>query len=174
MSTTNVSLSATAVRDKILSAKGRFVKAAWKSNPKPAAAFKDVLLEKHTVAVVQAGVDYANLSSVKQGIADGTRGEVQPLSWGEWYTDPITGKSWFPYVIKHKDEFYIRLTTSTASNHHANSVFFVNGEEVTKDEFAKYLTPSEAKKLLNPTPEDTPPVFNIKLNNILAIPEDVD
>jgi len=175
MTTINTNpLSADAIRDKILNSKGQFVKASWKSNPKPAAAHKNMLLEKHTVAVVQAGVNYANLSAVKEGIANGERGEVQELPWGEWYVDRLTKKSWFPYVIEHKDQLYIRLYPSTAGNHIPNSTFYVNGELVDKEEFAKYLTPSEAKKLLDPTEEDRPLCFTIKADNILDIPQDVE
>lgn len=174
MTTATNPLSADAIRDKILNSKGHFVKASWKSNPKPAAAHKSVLLEKHTVAVVQAGVNYANLSAVKEGIASGERGEVQELPWGTWYTDKLTKKSWFPYVIEHKDQLYIRLYPSGASNHIPKSVFYVNGEVVDKATFASYLTPSEAKKILFPTDEDKPLCFTIKSENILDIPEDVE
>jgi hypothetical protein len=174
MSDTNKKLDAASVRDKILNAKGNFVKAAWKSTPKPAAAFKNILLEKNTVAVVQAGVNYANLSSVKDAIAAGERGEVQELPWGQWYVDRLTGKSWFPYVIEHKDSLYLRLYPSQGNNHKTQSVFYVNGQVVDKDEFAKYLTPSEATKLLDPKEEDRPLCFTIKLENLLDLPQDVD
>jgi hypothetical protein len=173
MTTTNKSLDAASVRDKILKAKGNFVKAAWKSNPKPAAAYKDTVLEKHTVAVVQAGVNYANLSSVKDAIAAGERGEVGELPWGQWYVDPLTKKSWFPHVIEHKDNLYLRLYPSQANNHIPKSVYYVNGEVVDKTKFAEYLTPSEAKKLIDPSEEDRPACFTIKADNILDIPEDV-
>jgi hypothetical protein len=181
MTTTNTNpLSADAIRDRILNSKGQFVKASWKSNPKPAAAHKNMLLEKHTVAVVQAGVNYANLSAVKEGIANGERGEVGELPFGSWYIDPITQKSWFPYVITHrpkdsdKDQFYLRLYPSGASNHIPKSTFYVNGEVVDKAKFAEYLTPSEARKLLDPKEEDRPLCFTIKLDNILDIPQEVD
>lgn len=174
MSNNNKTITAESVRDKILNAKGNFVKASWKSNAKPAAAHKGILLEKHTVAVVQAGVDYANLSAVKTAIADGTRDEVGELPWGSWYTDKLTGKSWFPHVIEHKDELYLRLYPSGADNHIPKSIFYVDGKVVDKDEYAKYLTPSEAKKLLSPTPEDKPLCFTIKLGNLLDIPSDFD
>lgn len=180
MNDTNKKLDAASVRDRILNAKGNFVKAAWKSTPKPKAEFKNILLEKKTVAVVQAGVNYANLSSVKDAIAAGERGEVQELPFGTWYIDPLTNKSWFPYVITHrakgsdKDEFYLRLYPSQGINHKAHSVFYVDGKEVTKEEFAKYLTNSEANKLLNPNPEDRPLCFTIKLNNLIDLPEEID
>ena len=165
-------LDAASVRDKILNAKGNFVKAAWKSNPKPSAANKNVLLEKHTVAVVQAGVNYANLSSVKDAIAAGERGPVEELPWGSWYTDKLTNKSWFPYVIEHKDSLYLRLYPSQGNNHKTTSVFYANGKEVTKEEFASYLTNSEAKKLLEPDKDLL--CFTIKLENLLDLPQDVD
>jgi hypothetical protein len=169
-----MTITANDVRNKILAAKGSFVKASWKSEPKPAAAHKGILLEKHTTAVVQAGVNFANLSAVKQGIADGTRDEVGELPWGEWYVDPLTQKSWFPHVITHKDELYLRLYPSNGYNHTPKSIFFVGGVEVDKATFASYLTPSEAKKLLNPTDEDRPLCFTIKSKNILDIPEEVE
>jgi hypothetical protein len=176
MTTTTNPLSAEAIRNKILSCKGQFVKASWKSNPTPAASFKKegVILEKHTVAVVQAGVNYANLSAVKEGIASGERGEVGELPWGSWYVDKLTKKSWFPHVIEHKDNLYLRLYPSQANNHIPKSVYYVNGEIVDKAKFAEYLPPSEAKKLLSPTDEDRPLCFTIKADNILDIPEDVE
>jgi len=167
-----MTITANDVRNKILAAKGSFVKASWKSEPKPAAAHKGILLEKHTTAVVQAGVNYANLSAVKQGIADGTRDEVGELPWGEWYVDPLTQKSWFPHVITHKDELYLRLYPSNGYNHTPKSIFFVGGKEVDKATFASYLTPSDAKKLLSP--EEKPLCFTIKSKNILDIPEEVE
>lgn len=177
---TNNTITAEAVRDKILSAKGNFVKAAWKSNPKPKAEHKNVLLEKHSVAVVQAGVNYANLSAVKDAIAAGERSpEIGELPFGSWYVDPLTQKSWYPYVIVHqpkgsdKDQFYLRLYPSNANNHIPKSIYYVNGEIVDKAKFAEYLTPSEARKITDPKEEDKPLCFTIKLENLLDLPEDV-
>lgn len=175
MNTTSQSLSADQVKDKILNTKGSFVKVSWRSNPTPAAAYKKdgVVLEKHTTGVVRAGINYANLSAVKQGIEDGERGEVQELPWGQWKVDE-NGKSLFPYIIEHKDEEYIRLYPSEGNNHRCISTFYVNGEPVDKEDFAKYLTPSESKKLLEPTEDDKPLCFTIKAKNILGIPVDVE
>ena len=164
MNTNFNSLSADVIREKILNAKGKFVRASWKSNPKPAGKFKNVILEKRTIGVVQAGVDYSNLSAVQNAIADGERGEVQELPWGQWKV--------FPYIIEHKGEEYIRLYPSQGINHYPKSSYFVNGEEVDKEKFAEYLTPSESKKLLEK--EDHPLCFTIKSENILGIPEEVE
>ena len=170
MMTTTTSLSAQQITQKILNSKGQFVKAFWKSEPKPSAAFKQVKLEKITEGVVRAGIDYANLSSVQQGIASGERGEVQSLPWGEWKKNS-DGTDCFPYIIEHKGTDYIRLYPSI---HRPHSTFFVDGSEVDKNTFAGYLTPSEATKLLKPTEDDVPACFTIKLENILGTPVDVD
>jgi len=159
MQTTSPSLTAADITNKILNCKGNFVKVFWKSNPTPAAPHKKagVILEKVTNAVVRAGIDFANLSSVKEGIANGERGEVQSLPWGEW--------KHFPYVISHKDKEYIRLYPSVGNIPKVK--YFVNGGEVDKTTFAGYLTPSEANKLLNP--EEKPiECFTVSDYNILG------
>jgi hypothetical protein len=178
MTTTVNSLSAEAIKNKILNSKGQFVKVRYRSNPKPKAEFKNILLEKVTSTVIQAGVNYANLSSIKQGIADGTRGEVQELPFGSWMIDKDTGKSLFPYLITHtpKDSdtevIYLRMTTSQCDSHRPKSIYYANNEIVDKATFATYLTNSDAKKLMEPS--EAPPVYNIKLENLLDIPEDID
>ena len=164
MTTTNTkSLTADTVLNNILASKGGFVKVMWKSQPKPAAKFKGKNLEKITDAVCRAGIDFANLSPVKEGIESGERGEVESLPWGEWKQ--------FPYIIEHKGAEYVRLYPSTNPDQRAKSNFFVDGVKVDKETFASYLTPSAAKKLLEP--EDAPLCFTIKECNILGT-EDLD
>jgi hypothetical protein len=172
MKTNTASLTADQILMNILNAKGQFVKAVWKSNPTPAGAHKKagVVLEKRTTAVCRAGVNFANLSSVKEGIESGERGEVQPLSWGEWWVDD-NDRNWFPYIIKHTpkgsvdEQFYIRLYPTETR---PNCVYFVNNQEVDRETFASYLTPSEAAKM---TSEDRPECFTIKKDNILSTEE---
>jgi hypothetical protein len=159
MNTTTQSLTAEQVINKILNTKGSFVKAYWKSNPKPAAAHKSVILEKVTSAVVRAGLNFSNLSSVKNAIESGERGEVQSLPWGNWKQ--------FPYIIEHKDAEYIRLYPSTGNNHFPSSTYYADGQVVDKETFAGYLTESERKKLLNPE-DNAVECFTIKSNNILG------
>lgn len=173
-STTTQSLSAEMILENILNTKGGFVRVCWKSNPKPAAAFKSVTLEKRTSAVVRAGINFANLTSVKEAIAAGERGEVGELPWGQWYVDP-NGKSWFPHLITHKGEMYVRLypSNSEASNHKTSTIYLIEGKEVTKQEFAGCLTPSEGKKLLDPN-GSMPDCFTIKEQNILSTEEVFD
>ncbi len=168
MATIKETLAAAKVLEKIMNAKGRFVKAAWKSNPTPAAAFKSsVVLEKHTVGVVQAGVEFQNLSAVKDAIAAGERGEVQSLPWGQW------AEGMYPYVITHKEKEYIRLYPSGGLGHVPKTTYFVNGEVVEKSKFAEYLTPSEAKKVIGGGDEERPLCFTIKAENIMGLPQDL-
>ena len=115
-----------------LSCKGQFASVTFKSNPKPAASSKGVMLEKVTTGVFRAGINFANISSVKEGIANNERGEVQPLAWGEWVN--------FPFVIAHKGENFLRLTV--ASGKVMSVTFKVNGVEVSREEFETHLIPS--------------------------------
>jgi hypothetical protein len=157
MNTNAPQLTAAEVTDRILNSKGSFVKAYWRSNPKPAAAFKNVVLEKITGAVVRAGIDFSNLSSVQLAIENGERGEVQSLPWGTWKQ--------FPHVIEHKGTDYIRLYPSTG--HVPSTSYYVDGDPVDRLKFSEFLTESERKKLLNPA-ENRPECFTVKADNILG------
>ena len=156
----NEPLTSDQIIDKILNAKGRFVKVAYRSNPTPAASFKEHVLEKRTIAIVRAGVGFGNIKEVKEGIASGERGPVGPLPYGEWVK--------YPYVIRHKGELQLRLTRSYEHTDHSIIKYYVDDVEVPLDEFVKYLTPSGAKAALS---DDLPPIFNIKMNNVLDITE---
>jgi hypothetical protein len=123
--------------DKFMNAKGQFVSLGFKSIKKPAAAHKGVELEKYTVGTFRAGIDFANLGSVKAGIANGEREEVQALPWGEWES--------FPHTITHKGARYFRLYPS--AGHKVKSSYYVDGKRVEKRVFASYLTPSAMKAL---------------------------
>jgi hypothetical protein len=158
--TTTTTLTADNIVDLILDSKGSFVKVCWRSFPKPAAAHKGVVLEKTTSAVCRAGIDFSNLGVVKEAIANGERGEVEPLPWGEWKK--------FPYIIEHKGVEYIRLYPSNAANQFPTCRYFVDGVEVSKEAFSCYLTPAEARKLLAPVEEDKPLCFTIKRENVIG------
>jgi hypothetical protein len=136
-----------------LSASGQFASVTFKSNPKPAAEFKGVVLEKVTKGVFRSGVNFANLGSTKAEFASGERTEVQPLAWGEWDN--------FPFVIKHKGERFLRLTTVNGAK--SKSQFFVNGTEVARNEFESFLVPSARSSAKAPTE-----VFNIKEANLVS------
>ena len=165
--TTNIqSLTANEILSNFFKGKGQFMRAAWKSNPKPAASFKDVVLEKRTTTIVRSGLEFQNLSSVKAGIESGDRGEVQELPWGgEWVH--------YPYLIKQEKEgntkYYLRMYPTDSI---PTVKYFVDSEEIDKEKFASYLTPSEAKKLLGEKPK--PECFTIKLENVLSTSDVID
>ena len=136
--------------------KGSFQSVTWKSNPKPAAIHKGITLEKQTTAVCKAGIDFANLSSVKAGIASGERGEVESLPWGEWEA--------FPFTIAHKGERYVRLYPAAQSNQ-ARTHYFADGKEIGGLEFMSYLTPSDAAKMAS---HDKPACFTVRESNLIG------
>jgi hypothetical protein len=150
-------MNATATNNNVinafLTAAGQFASVTFKSNPKPAAEFKGTVLEKVTTGVFRSGINFANLSSVKAEFASGERTEVQPLAWGEWET--------FPFVIAHKGERFLRLTTVNGQK--SKQTFKVNGEEVSRDEFESFLVPSARSGAKEPTE-----VFSIKEANLIS------
>lgn len=165
MTTKNLSLSANEVFQQILSSKGRFVKIRYKSNPKPKAEFKNLNLEKITTTIMQSGVEFKNLKVVKEAIASGERGGVGELPWGQYLSD------FYPYIITHNDVLYLRIVPSQTANHRGRTDYFCDSKQITKEEFSTYLTNSEAKKLMENT--EGPIVYNIKLENLLDMPEEV-
>lgn len=87
----------------LCSRKGQHVLAVWE---RPVKTFKasGVIVTKRTSAYVRAGINFANLSSVKNAIEAGERGEVQALpSCQEWES--------FPFILRHKTKGtqYVRL-----------------------------------------------------------------
>ena len=139
---------------KILSApNGSFQAVRFASIVKPSAVHKNVKLEKKTSMTVRAGIDYANLATVREGIENGQRGEVKPLPWGEWER--------FPYTITHKGNRYVRLYPLQGK---VKTTFFVDGSPVSREYFSGFLTPSESKKLLSGDPPDC---LTIKEENLV-------
>jgi hypothetical protein len=166
ITTTIQSLTANEILSKFFKGKGQFMRAAWKSNPKPAAAFKDTILEKRTTTIVRSGLSFSNLSSVQEKIENGERSpEIGSLPFGEWVIPN--------YLIKYDKggvtNYYLRMYPT-------DSIpvvrYFVNGDETPKDVFATYLTPSEAKKLTGE--KEKPECFTIKMENVLSTEEVID
>ena len=163
--------------ERFLDSKGQFIAATWVSPKKPAAAHKSKRLEKRTSGTFRAGITFANLGSVKDGIRDGERGEVGQLPWGEWER--------FPYFIQHKGERYVRLyppsKTIEVTDENGETVhkrvadwaaanlavqYFVDGVEVDRETFNGFLTPSDARK------RDTDAeCITVKANNLVHLGE---
>jgi len=106
---------------------GAFQKFAWASRVKPAAAHRGSDLVKISTAVARTGVGYENLA-VNEGEETGS------LPWGEWLE--------YPYVVEHKGNEYARLYLKEGT---IRTRYFVDGQEVDRDTFGEYLTPSARK-----------------------------
>jgi len=144
-----------AVMSVVGSLTGQHVHVEFKSESKPAKEFKGHTLEKITSGAFRAGIDYANLSEVKEAIARGERGEVEPLPWGTWAK--------FPFHITHKEKDYLRLYPATGGVIQAPKVtYLVDGKEVAKEEYQGMLTESNKK----PNPK---PCFVVQMDNIISI-----
>ena len=138
---------------RFMECKGQFLTVEYTStSTRPRAEFKGVALAKRVRMVVRAGIDFANLKSVKDGIESGERGEVQPLAWGEWFL--------FPYVITHKGGYYFRLYPVAGSK--PTVIYTVDGEEVSREAWMGYLTPSERAKMES---GDRPECITVKAEN---------
>jgi hypothetical protein len=131
------------VAERFFNCKGQFLSAVFISDVKPSKAFKGKKLTKQTEGVFRAGINYANLKPILEGIADGTRDEVGSLPWGKW--------EHFPYTILHtpkketEEQRYIRLYPT--DNCQIKYTFMVDGISVSEETFKKYLTESDAEKL---------------------------
>jgi len=130
---------------------GQFLSVVFTSEKKPASAHKGISLTKKVRGVFRAGINFANLASVREGIASGERGEVQPLAWGEWVA--------FPYVIAHKGQTYFRLYPVAGSV--PIVTYMVNGEEVSREVWAGFLTPNERARMSG----DRPDCITVKAGN---------
>jgi len=122
--------------ERFMQCAGYCLAVVFTTEKKPASAHKGVRLTKRVSGIFGAGKDYARLPAVRDAIASGERGEVQPLPWGEWES--------LPYVIRHKGERYYRLYPVAGSV--PSVAYFVNGEEVTREAWLGYLTPSARKE----------------------------
>ncbi len=140
----------------LFGSKGQFISATFKSTKKPASAYKEVRLEKIVEGTFRAGINFANLGSVKEGIESGERGEVQPLPWGTWLQ--------FPYTISHKEEIYVRLYPT--ENCKLKATYLVDSVEVDREKFLSYLTPSDKARAME---GEKPECITIKKSNILKL-----
>ncbi len=135
--------------------KGQHVPVTWARQAKTR---KDCpfIVGKRTTAHVRAGINFANLASVKQGIESGERGEVQPLPWGEWVK--------FPFIIGHKGNDYVRLYPASFDNLVPVVEWTRDGVPCHKSDVAAYLLASELRDS-----DDQPECFTVKAESIIEI-----
>jgi len=151
--------------DDLFSKKGQYISAIFQTEKKGSAQHKAVRLEKRTSGTFRAGLSFENLASVKEGIEAGERSEVGSLPFGRWEK--------FPYTILHtpakttQEIRYVRLYPSLNATHRVSVQYLANGVEVSKEQFASYLTPSERKEMLEPAKQVE--CFTIKHGNLLQL-----
>lgn len=142
--------------------KGQHVQVGWTSLITPNKENKGLRILKTTIAWCRAGINYAHLASVKEGIKSGERGEVQPLKWGEWEL--------FPFIIKHTPKGsaevvrYVRLYPASFDNLKPQVSYLVNGIQKTRDEVKLLCPPSTF-----PDHEEPPACYAPKAENIFDI-----
>lgn len=135
--------------------KGQFIELTFRSTPAPNKDNKGKALLKETTGIYRTGINFANLSPVKQAIEAGEREEVGSLPWGAW--------SVFPLVIVNGEKEYLRITISPF--HRPSVRYSVDGVEVSKEHFESNLPPSKRSN-----PEDKPVlIFNIEAGNLVGV-----
>lgn len=154
-------MNPTQVLSLVSSLSGKHLKVAFQTESKPAAAHKGTLLQKKTEGTYRVGISFENLKGVREGIESGERGEVQSPK----------GKKWVVYPFHLQNEAgttdYLRLYYPTGGFIQRPSVtYYVNGQEVTREEYSSFLTPSDAK------PKERDPnmdCFDVKMENVISI-----
>ena len=134
-----------------VSTPGANVRIEWETTVKGAAAHKARVLTKHVAATVRTGIEYAQLSEVREAVEAGERSEVGSLPWGEWKL--------YPYIVTHKGRDYARLYL--ADEPALAVTYMVDGVTVSRETFETYLTPGQRKH--KPAPLTfTVPVANLR------------
>ena len=152
-------MNASQIVEQVKNRKGQHVLATWE---RPAKTFKDCPLTilKKTVAWVRAGIDYANLAIVKEGIANGERGEVEEITWADWIQHP--------FILRHKKTFqeYVRLYPAVFENlRHPQVEWTIDGRVATWEQVEPHLLAEEKKENRNSA------CFMLKAETLVSIGE---
>lgn len=139
--------------------KGAFTSVLWERDAKTKKSCQDII-KKRVRATVRVGVDYENLSHIKQSRIDGSKPATSNgLTWGEWKE--------FPYFIEHTPKNGIKtkyLRAYLGKNAQVTTEWFMNGRKVTKDDISQLVLASELKD--EPITEEKPIV--VKVDDILS------
>jgi len=115
-----------------------------------------VAVNKTSELQCRVGVNYDNITAVKEGRADGTLPkENAGLPWGEWLE--------FPYTIGHKGETYVRCTMLNNGYRRAPVFTLADGTVVDRATVQAGALASEFKE------GDDSTVFNIKLSSLIEV-----
>jgi hypothetical protein len=113
---------------------------------------------KRTTGWYRFGIKFANLKAVQEGIANGERGEVQPLKWGEW-NDEVGVPN---LIVSHKGKDYLRFYLPIGGDAQpTTSGYFRDGEPITKAEWAAATKPS--------TGGPVPLTFTVEVGNLVSL-----
>lgn len=144
------------VMGRISDKRGAFRSILWERPLKTRKNVKDVIVKRTYGTALRFGVAYDNLTSTKQGRADGTLpAQNAGLIGLAWIIPNLTLRS-----LKTGDTF---VRVSLARNSTFSTEYFLNGRKVTKEEIEPLVLRSELGR------HKMPEVFNLKTENILAI-----
>lgn len=127
-----------------------FASVEYVTQVKTAAAYRETDIRKHTVANVQL---FANIRDARAVFEAAVKRSATKLGEDAARVESFEQQSnWFTHtdcwsVVQHSKTGALYLY---AIFNGAESEFTVNGVPATRADVAQYLTPSEAKKLLNP------------------------
>ena len=103
----------------------------------------------------RVGVDYNNIQAVKDKRAAGDLpAENAGLPWGQWYA--------FPYVIEHKEDFYVRCTV-LRNSFARPAVYMQHGVEISREQAQQQCLASEFGD------RSDNEVFTVKLGSIRSV-----
>jgi hypothetical protein len=134
---------------------GSFTKVVLERKAKVKVAYKHLNIVKVTRLIARLGVNYDNLSQTETNREEGKAPkENAGLTWGEW--------KHYPFLIKHKEEEYLRIY---ANKNQTKVDWFVDGVKVKKDSLKLMLLSSETSK---PT-EDNYLTLSTKVSNVVSL-----
>ena len=141
-------ITETAVRELLGNRSSTFAGIDMITIQKPSAKFKNVLIEKHTKANVTIWSDLNDETNPYTNAVIKTANRIE----GQEVTEFKPQDNWFYHtdcysIVHHKTTEKPYLYAHFNS---AQSEFTIDGEPATREDVAQYLTPSEAKKLLEP------------------------
>jgi len=163
---TTIVRTASEVLATILNCKGSHVSVRYQTFDKPRKESKKtgvVELKRVVKGAFRAGLEFQNLTEIKEAIAAGERGEIKPRKWGV-YTK-------FPFILEHKGEEYVALYPATGGFiQRPKTAYFVNGEETDRATYNAHLTDSkQAEKEQEAKGEVAIHPLDLKVSNLLDI-----
>ena len=138
--------------------KGSFQKMIWSRELKLYKKFENqnIKITKVSEGTVRFGVEYDNMKAVQEKRENGELPQDnQGLNGMEWI--------FYPYLLKGKNgKEYLRV--NTIKGNPIKTKYFMNGEEITKEQAEEYCTANNFSKGGNPLE-----VFNVGIENIIQV-----